>query len=117
MGVNMNDEIASFEENMGVKLPKHRIVCPTCNGEGQHGPGWVFTEEDRYEMGYEFDELMEDLRAGRYNVTCDDCKGLRVVEEVDEDQLDEQTANEWRHWMAEAYEQEAIYRMERMMGA
>jgi hypothetical protein len=56
------------------------VVCPTCQGAGQHGPGHVFTQDDLDEQfGYEQDEVMADYRAGKYDVRCEECKGIRVV--------------------------------------
>lgn len=54
-------------------------VCPGCKGEGTHGPGHVYTQADRDEMGYEWDEMMEDYRNGVYDVRCETCLGKRVV--------------------------------------
>lgn len=56
------------------------IVCPTCEGNGTHGPGHVYTQDDLDErFGYEQDAVMADYRAGVYDVTCTECAGRRVV--------------------------------------
>ena len=56
------------------------IVCPTCEGEGSHGPGWVYTVSELDEaFGPDVDEYLEDMRRGRYNVTCEECGGQRVI--------------------------------------
>lgn len=55
-------------------------VCPECKGEGSVGPGWVWTEDDvAQEDPEEFAQLQAELRAGRWNVPCEMCKGKRVV--------------------------------------
>jgi len=84
------------------------IVCPTCKGNGTHGPGWVMTQADVDEMGYdEFDEYMENMQEGRYDVPCEECKGQRVVKgecpcsSCEEDREDE-------------YQMRELERMERM---
>lgn len=123
--MNMQEAITSFEEYIRSEelvaddfvMPKHKIVCTRCNGEGTHGPGWVFTEEDRYEMGYEFDEMMDEMRRGSYNVTCETCGGRNVIDELDEDRLTDELKKKWHWWLAEIQEMEDIQRMERMMGA
>lgn len=121
----INDAISSFEEYVRSELdygddfemPKHKVVCPACRGKGTHGPGWVFTEEDRYEMGHEFDELMDDLRNDRYNVPCEQCKGQNVVDEVDIEPLGEDLKKKWAAWLIDIHETEAIHAMEMRMGA
>ena len=55
------------------------IVCPRCEGHGTTGPGWVMTQDDVDEMGHEFEEYMENMQRGDYDVPCDECGGQRVV--------------------------------------
>lgn len=56
------------------------IVCPTCKGHGHHGPGHVYTQDDLDEQfGPDQYDVMQDYRDGKYDVTCTECKGARVV--------------------------------------
>lgn len=56
------------------------IVCPTCEGNGTHGPGHVYTEDMIAEFDpQEFAEMMRDYREGVYDVRCEGCGGKRVV--------------------------------------
>lgn len=56
------------------------VVCPTCEGNGTHGPGHVYTQDDIDEIGWDnFDDMMEDYRNGVYDVLCETCHGKRVV--------------------------------------
>lgn len=59
------------------------IVCPTCEGRGQVGPGFVYTQDDIDEQWgadrEEFYDHMRDLRAGLYDRTCPECGGRNVV--------------------------------------
>ena len=52
-------------------------VCPTCEGHGKivNPVLSVWTEDDRYDDPDGFEAMME----GRYDVTCPECQGLRVV--------------------------------------
>lgn len=52
-------------------------VCPTCEGEGTivNRAVSVWTESDRAEDP----EGFQDMLQGRYDVTCDQCGGKRVV--------------------------------------
>jgi len=100
-------------------LATHKIVCPACKGEGTHLTetlrGHAYTQADIEEMGYEeFDEYMDDMRAGVYDQTCGTCNGLRVVDSLTESAVENA---EWQAWLRDAYETEHIYEMERRMGA
>ena len=71
-----------------VRLPVKFAVCPTCDGKGTRvNPnidGNGLSQED-------FDDdpdFREDYMAGVYDVQCDHCDGLRVIEVVDEDRAD-----------------------------
>lgn len=58
------------------------IVCPDCHGKGSHGPGFVYTQDDRDQMDPdEFEQHIEQIRAGQFDTPCTFCKGLRVVPE------------------------------------
>jgi hypothetical protein len=78
------------------------VVCPDCEGEGTHGPGFVWTQDQIAEDYDGFVETQEMLRAGMFDEPCSWCKGQRVVPAVDEDGY---TADE-------AYQAEIDYRAE-----
>ena len=78
-----------YEATSGVefnfKLPTKFEVCPRCEGRGSHvNPsidGHGLTAED-----FRDDPDFRDAYfAGVYDVTCEGCNGLRVVEEIDVD--------------------------------
>lgn len=69
-----------------MRFPAHFEVCDRCGGTGHH----VNPAIDGHGLGSEdFDD--EDFReayfGGRYDVTCYECKGERVVAVVNEDRL------------------------------
>lgn len=69
------------EMMMEVTLRTHFVLCSTCQGSGVSTGGLVFTQSD-----FEEDpDLRESLVRGDYDRQCHDCGGLRVTEEVDED--------------------------------
>ena len=80
-------EIKSFEESYEVKLPKHKIVCPRCEGEGKHtnpavdGNGLSTDDPDLDE------EFWDSYRSGVYDIRCEVCNGKNVVDEVAEEVL------------------------------
>lgn len=84
------------------------VVCPTCKGHGTHGPGHVFTQEDRdqYDMA-EWDEMMENYRDGIYDVRCETCDGQRVVK-------GECPCTDCEDEREEEYQLRELERMERM---
>lgn len=68
-----------------VKLPTVKAVCPGCRGTGSHvNPsidGNGLTRED-------FDndpDFAEGYMRGDYDVTCQECDGANVVDELDEE--------------------------------
>lgn len=99
-------------QSYDIVLPAKYEVCPTCRGNGKHvNPaidGNGLTQEDFDEQGPDF---REDYMSGVYDVTCQECKGLRVVLVPDREQL---TAEQ-----LEAYEKheddEYLYHQERRM--
>ncbi len=75
-----------YVEDMKTELPTCKMVCPRCNGEGSHSKHLgTFTAEEMYEQGEEF---REDYIAGKLDKMCEICKGLRVVDTVDENASD-----------------------------
>lgn len=115
-----SNELKSFEECMGVELPKKKIVCPTCNGKGTH----VNPSIDAHGLSREdFDEdpdFARDYMSGVYDVSCYECRGNNVVDALDEGALkrsNPELLKEWREWLDSAYETEAVYASERRMGA
>lgn len=70
------------------KLPAKFEVCSRCDGNGTHTnpaiDGNGLSVED-----FDADpDFAEDYMNGRYDVTCETCKGLRVVPVVDEERCD-----------------------------
>lgn len=92
------------------KSDRKFVVCPRCEGRGQHGPGHVFTQDDLDEQfGPDQFEVMDDYRNGVYDVRCDGCAGLRVVTaECDCDDCESEAQEIW--------ELEAMERAERAFG-
>lgn len=112
-----NEEGDDSEE---IEIPTKFEVCYTCRGKGSHvNPsvdGHGLTRED-------FDEdpdFKEAYFAGRYDVACYTCKGLRVVEVEDFDAMEPKLRARVEEHLAEDAKYEAAYdaacRMERMMG-
>ena len=73
-----------------VKLPSIKMVCPDCHGEGTHTnrsiDGNGLTQRDLEFMDSEFSR---SYMRGHYDVTCETCKGLRVLDVANEDAMSE----------------------------
>ncbi len=71
-------------DEIDVVVPGKFEVCSRCEGTGKHDhPAFSngFTQEEMSEDP----EFAEEYRAGRYDVTCQKCQGVRVVCVADED--------------------------------
>jgi DnaJ-class molecular chaperone len=100
-----------------LELPARYEVCGRCNGHGCHDHPAFSNGITASEWRDEWDcESREDYLAGRYDVTCEECEGLRVVLEVDEWTCDPKLLEEYRADMQDRAQQEAedasIRRME-----
>lgn len=104
-----------YVEGMKTELSTCKMVCPRCKGEGKHSHHLgTFTEDDWYEQGEEF---REDYLAGRLDRVCEICKGLRVVDTVDENACDPVLYRLWVEQEAERFMDLQIERQERLAGA
>lgn len=83
----------SFE----VILPAKRIVCDYCNGSGTELrgglKGCVISDESLADP-----DFCQSYFGGDYDVACSECKGLRVLDVVDEERLSVKMAE--RYWRA-----------------
>lgn len=73
-------------EGVEITLPTRNAICPTCDGEGTHVnraiDGNGLTAEDLAD-----EDFRESYMSGAYDVPCEECRGRRVVREVDKDRL------------------------------
>ena len=75
-------------------------VCKRCRGEGKHVNSAIdgngLTAEDFASLGPDFEE---DYFGGAYDVTCEECNGLRVVQTyesmTEEEKEDADFDREW----------------------
>lgn len=100
-----------------VDLPCKRIVCSRCEGTGKHvNPNIDGHGIDPQEF-IDDPEFEENYFGGLYDVTCEECKGERVLDVVDEKKLTKKMRDRYYRALDEirACEQEA--ESERRMGA
>jgi hypothetical protein len=93
MKINLYDDDGNV-----IKLPMQRIVCPRCHGDGKHtnpnvdGNGLDPNDPDLDE------EFWENYKGGLYDVTCEECGGRNVIDEVDVDVLEATDPELFKQW-------------------
>lgn len=91
--IRENDDGDEIED----ELPTKYGVCPRCDGAGSHvNPnvdGHGITAEE-WERDWD-DESREGYFRGDYDVSCEECHGLRVVPCVDREACDQKLLEEY----------------------
>jgi len=89
-------------------------VCPTCDGHGKHVDPNIDAGGISGEDFYDDEDFAEGYMGGRYDVTCYECNGERVVPQVDLPADIVSHVDEYENETADYLE---VSRAERMMGA
>jgi DnaJ-class molecular chaperone len=109
------------QEQITLTLYSKRIVCPTCNGYGHHFRSDLDENSFVRECFEERDEESFHLyQSGAFNQTCSECKGQKVLDEIDWDYFHSQYPKEAKmvsDWNRELRESEEEREWERRMGA
>jgi len=113
-----DDPRMDCEREMSVTFPAHFAVCGLCQGTGKVVDPNIdcdgLSPED-----FEDSDFEESYHAGAYDITCPQCKGLRVVPEVDAEQLPKGLKvlyNAHRDWQGDEADYAAERAAERRMG-
>jgi RecJ-like exonuclease len=104
-------------------FPSVNEVCPRCEGFGTHLTPSIgqhaYSQEEFYEsFADEEDREQYFKRGGIYDVTCEECKGNKVVPVVDERHLTEdqkKVYKEWQEYQEEVAREDAYDRRTRYM--
>lgn len=97
-----NDQGVEVEHEFPAKFE----VCDRCEGHGTHLTPRIrehaYTAAEFYES-FEDEESRAEYfkRGGAYDVTCESCKGQRVISVVDEAQLTEEQKSVFAQWLAD----------------
>lgn len=84
------------------------VICDCCQGDGTSTAYLgAYTQSDRDEMGDEWFEFAEDVRAGHYDRPCDECSGTGKVRE-----FAGLASTEFQEWQREAAQDAATMRAE-----
>lgn len=99
-------QIPDPESDGYINLRTHFIVCPTCKGKGtQMNPSianHVYTRED-------FDEdpeFAENYFGNTYDISCLECRGIRVVPEPDPELNSQEDLEKYQLYLRDKYEAE-----------
>jgi hypothetical protein len=94
-------------------FPKRYVVCSRCQGHGHHSnpsiDGNGITQSEWAEWD---DEEKEMYFSGGYDVTCYECNGKRVVEDVDVAMLSDAQYKRYSEWLKQKRYEEAERRAE-----
>lgn len=72
---------------ISLRLPTKFDVCSRCEGKGTHVNPNIDGNGITAEEFAEDPEFAENYFSGLYDVRCEECDGLRVVQVVDEDRI------------------------------
>lgn len=86
-------------ETVTDKLPAKWEICDTCNGNGKHSHAIGAITSSEW-SGWDMDE-QEDYFAGRYDSTCEECKGSGKVKTIDDSQVNPETLKAYEEWQDE----------------
>lgn len=112
----MRDETTYYnDQDEEIQLRTIKVVCWRCDGEGSHDcwRGGMTTDE----MDEQGPEFLDDYMSGMYDAVCEECHGLRVLDEVDETANDPRELALWREQQQQLADMRAEEAAERAMGA
>jgi hypothetical protein len=94
-------------------------MCSRCDGNGTHGnPAFDGTTTEWWLEGDPFgDDLEEYMHGDRYDVSCEECDGERIVKVLLPENNTPEIMAAWEEWLRDYYEGRAVEAQERRMGA
>jgi hypothetical protein len=109
-------------DEITAQLPSMKEVCDDCQGEGRtlnENLRGAFTQEGLREFFDDDESLAEYKKGGHgiYGVECKTCKGLRVIDVLDEGRCDKKLLKLYQQSEQDDAEYEQICNMARAMGA
>ena len=80
-------------------------VCPTCRGKGTHVNPSIDGNGITSEQFDEDPDFREDYFAGKYDITCRECEGKRVIPIIDKSRMSAEDICLWN----KKQEEESLY--------
>tara|TARA_R110000772_G_C13310282_1_gene440314 strand:- start:40502 stop:40915 length:414 start_codon:yes stop_codon:yes gene_type:complete len=109
----VENEDGEYDE---VKLPTKFEVCDLCEGRGKHVNPSIDCGGISAHM-FDDEDFAENYNAGQYDIPCNRCEGLRVVQAVDWDAMPKEQAAEYEAQLKEEADSRAENLAELRMGA
>lgn len=109
--------VVEDDDEGDIKLLCKWGVCPTCEGNGSHTNPNIDCGGISAEDFYEDPGFAEDYFNGAYDQPCNECKGLRVVPEVDRNNNSKEMIERYDDHLRFEAEYAAEVAAERRMGA
>ena len=91
VSLRWEDDETGDELERDVEVPIKFEVCGTCQGKGTHVNPSIDCNGLTAEDFAEDPDFAEDYFSGRYDQTCNECGGERVVAVINEEGVDEET--------------------------
>jgi hypothetical protein len=95
------------------ELPATRVICSNCDGKGHHVNRAIDGHGISPEEFHRDPEFMEDYFNGVFDVQCDECRGAKIVLEVNRNTCDPELLKKWDAAWKDAAEARAEYEAER----
>lgn len=111
------NQFMSEELETTFRLPVIKEVCPICEGKGTIVNRSIDGNGISADEFYDDPDFAEAYMSGVYDVVCDECNGLRVVDVVDESRLDDETLKAWDEWQRDVHDSVATQLAELRFGA
>lgn len=84
--MNTHITITLNDDDTQHSLPARWVICYACDGNGTHDHP-AFADGISSEQFAEDEDFAKAYRAGRFDVSCDECGGAGKVREINEDAL------------------------------
>ena len=79
------------QEAVMIQAPIHNALCPMCEGDGTVvNPSIDFNGLSNEDF-YDDPEFEEDYHSGRYDIQCPNCKGNKIIQTINYDQVNKKS--------------------------
>jgi len=98
-------ELAFKGQLLTLNVKSTKIVCPTCKGTGSHVNPSIDGNGLTFEDFQDDPDFEESYFNGDYDVTCRDCNGNNVIDEINFEEMEKKYPRLMREYYAQMQEQ------------